>query len=144
MCVAQNVLVSGDEKSAGAARRDQDAVVRLRIETRDHEIDDVTRRAELAVLALDAHALEQILKRVAELLAVRVNEAVHLVEKQREDAAVAEFQERVAEDVAEERGQMLRFLPMRFDPFREKNHPLVGGDGLRQQRAPAIFLERAR
>ena len=102
----------------------------------------MARRAELAVLALDAHRFEQILKGVAELLAVRVGEAVHLIEEKREDAAVAKLQERVPEDVAEERGQMLAlFRSLRA--FREKIHPLVGRDGLREQGAPAIFLERS-
>ena len=137
----ENVFVAGNKKSAGAAGGIEDAVVRLRIETRHHEINDVPRSAELAVLGLDAHRLEQILKGVAEFLAVRVNESVHLIEEKREDAAVAKLQERVSENVAEERRQMLRFSD-RFDSFREKIHPLIGRNSLRQQRAPAIFLER--
>ena len=137
----ENVLVTGNQKSAGAAGGIENAIARLRIETRHHEINDVSRSAELTVLGLDAHRLEQILKGVAELLAVRVSESVHLIEKKREDAAVAELQERVSENIAEERGQMLRF-PDRFDSFREEIHPLISRNGLRQQRAPAIFLQR--
>ena len=44
-------------------------------------------------LGLDAHRLEQIFECVAELLTVRVNEAVHLIEEKREDAPVAKLQE---------------------------------------------------
>ena len=89
----ENVLVTRNEKSPGAACGIEDAITRLRVETRHHEINDVARRAELTVLRLDAHRLEQILKCIAELLAVRVNESVHLVEEKSEDAAVAKLQE---------------------------------------------------
>ena len=131
----ENVFVSGDKKSAGAAGGIEDAIVRLRVETRHHEINDVSRRPELAVLGLDAHRLEQILKRVAEFLAVRVNESVHLIEEKREDAAVAELQERVPENVAEKRGQMLRFSD-RFDAFARK-------DSSAHQRKPSAAVMRA-
>jgi len=66
----ENVFVSGNKKSARAAGGIENAIVRLRVETLDHEIDDVSRSAELTVLRLNAHRLEQILKRVAEFLAV--------------------------------------------------------------------------
>ena len=89
----ENVFVTGDKKSACAACGIENAIVRLRIETLNHEINNVSRSAELTVLGLDAHRLEQILKCVAELLAVRVNESVHLIEEKSEDAAVAKLQE---------------------------------------------------
>ncbi len=89
----KNVFVTGDKKSARAACGIENAIVRLRIETRDHKIDHVSRSAELTILGLDAHRLKQILKRVAEFLAVRVNESVHFIEEESEDATVAELQE---------------------------------------------------
>ena len=73
---------------------------------------------ELAVLGLDAHRFEQILKGVAELLAVRVNEAVHLIQKKRQDAAVTKLQERIPEDIPKKRGQMFA----RNDTFAFKFH----------------------
>ena len=60
--------------------------------------------AELAVLGLDAHRLEQIFECVAELLTVRVNEAVHLIEEKREDAAIPELQERIPANIAKKCG----------------------------------------
>jgi hypothetical protein len=92
---------------------------------------------------LRAHALEEILEGVTQLLVVRVGEAVHLGEEHGENATVAEFQEGVAEDVAEEAGEMRGFLGMaeRLDALGEKRHPLIGGDGLWEQRAPAVRRE---
>src|SRR5205085_10492967 len=66
----ENVFVSGNKKSTRAAGGIENAIVRLRVETLDHEIDDVSRSAEVTVLCLNAHRLKQILKRVAEFLAV--------------------------------------------------------------------------
>jgi hypothetical protein len=79
----QDVFVTRDKKSAGAAGGIENAIARLRIETRHHKINDVARRPELAVLGLDAHRLEQILKPVAELLAMRISEPVYLIEEKR-------------------------------------------------------------
>ena len=63
----------------------------LGIEAGDDPVDDVAGRAELAVFALRAHALEEVFEGVAQLLAVGIGEAVYLGEEEREDAAVAEF-----------------------------------------------------
>ena len=62
-----------------------------------------------------------------------VGEAVHLVEKEREDAAVAEFQEGVAENVAKKLGQMRAGLGVAdgLDAFGKEGDALVAGDGLR-------------
>ena len=81
--LCKNVFVSGNKKSARATCGIENAIVWLRIETRDHEIDDVPRSSKLTILRLDTHRLEQIFKRVAELLAVRVNESVHFIEEKR-------------------------------------------------------------
>ena len=77
---------------------------------------------------------------------MRVGEAVHLGEEHGEDAPVAEFQEGVAEDVAEQAGQVRGFLRMAesFDAFGEKRDAFVGGDGLREEIAPAVFRKFAR
>jgi hypothetical protein len=92
------VFVGGDEKAARAARGVEDFVVRLRVDAGNDEINDVPRGAELTVLALNAHALEEVFEGVAEFLTVRVFEAVQINEEHREDAPVAEFQKSVAED----------------------------------------------
>jgi hypothetical protein len=71
---------------------------------------------------------------------MRVGEAVHLGEKEREDAAVAEFQEGIAENVAEELGQVRTGLGVAdgLDAFGEEGDALVAEDGLRQEGAPAV------
>jgi hypothetical protein len=120
-------------------------VAGLGVEAGDDEINDVARGAELAVLSLGAHALEEVFEGVAQFLAVRVFEAVHLGEEHREDASVAEFQEGVAEDVAEEAGQVSGFLGVAdgLDAFGKEGDALVGGDGLREEIAPAVFRQLA-
>ena len=120
-------------------------VAGLRVEAGDDEINDVARGAELAVLALRAGALQEVFKGVAEFLAVRVGEAVHLGEDHGEDAPVAELQEGVAEDVAEQAGQVRGFLRMAegFDAFGKERDAFVGGDGLREEIAPAVFGQLA-
>ena len=82
---------------------------------------------------------------VAQLLTVRVGEAVYFVEEEREDAAVAEFEEGVAEDVAEKFGELRAGFGVAdgFDTFGEKGDALVAGNGQRQEGAPAVFRERA-
>jgi hypothetical protein len=74
-----------NQEPARAARRIKNPVLRLWIKTRHHEINDVARGTELAVLALRAAALQQVFKGVAEFLAVRLGEAVHLGEEHGED-----------------------------------------------------------
>src|SRR3990167_8617536 len=98
------MFIGGDKKTAGAAGGVEDFVAGLRIETGHHEINDVTRGAELAVLALGSHALQEIFKGVSEFLAVRISETVDLGEKKREDASVAELEKCVAKNIAEKCG----------------------------------------
>jgi len=143
--VRQDVFVSGDEEAARAARGVEDFVAGVRVEAGDDEINNVARGAELAVLALRSHALEEVFEGVAEFLAVRVGEAVHLGKEHRENAPVAELQKRVAEDVAEQAGQVRGFLRVaeRFDAFGKKRDAFLGGDGLREEIAPAIFRQPA-
>ena len=137
--VFQDVLVGGDEEAAGAAGGIEDFLAGLRIEAVHDEVDDVAGRAELAVLALRAHALEQVFEGVAEFLAVGVGEAVDLGEEHCEDAPVAEFQECIAEDVPEQAGQVGGLFRMGegFDALREERHAFLGGERLRHQRPPA-------
>ena len=47
----QNVGEGGDEEARRAARRIADALARLRVHQRHDQVDDVARRAELAVRA---------------------------------------------------------------------------------------------
>ena len=47
--LAQDVLEGRDEKARRAAGRVADALARLRVHQRDDQVDDVARRAELAV-----------------------------------------------------------------------------------------------
>jgi len=101
----------------------------------------VARGAKLAVLALGAHALEKVFKGVAEFLAVRVLEAVHVGEEHCEDAAVAEFQECIAKNVPEQTGQVrgFRWVTEGLDAFGKEGDTFVGGDCLREEIAPAVF-----
>ena len=87
-----------------------------------------------------------------------VGEAVHLGEEHGEDAPVTEFQEGIAENVAEQAGQVrggydalllpiLLHLDIRtaegFDFARKERDTFVGGDGLRKEIAPAVFRQFA-
>ena len=156
--VREDVPVGGDEEAARAAGGVEDFVAGLRVEAGDDEINDVARGAELAVLTLRAGALQEVFKGVAQFLAVRVGEAVHLGEEHGEDASVAEFQEGVAEDVAEQAGQVrggddsfsfaiLLNLDLRaaknLDAARKERDAFVGGDGLREEISPAVFRQFA-
>ena len=49
--LSEDVRERGDEEARRTARRVADALPRLRVHKRDDEIDDVPRRAELAVRA---------------------------------------------------------------------------------------------
>src|ERR1019366_1676183 len=106
-------------------------------------INDVAWGAELPVLALNAHALEEVFEGVAKFLTVGVLEAVHLCEEHRKDAPVSKFQESVAEDVPKQAGQVRRFLWITegLDAFRKERDAFISGDGLRQKIAPAVFRQ---
>src|ERR1019366_2164919 len=60
-----------------------------------------------------------------------------------EDASVAELQEGVAEDVAEQARQVRGFFRMaeRLDALGKQRDPFVGGDRLREEIAPAVFRQ---
>ena len=99
----ENVLVRGDQKARGAAGGVEHRFVLLRVDNRDHEVDDVARRAELPGVALRAEHGEQVLEGVAQALAVVVGELVDDLEEHPEGLGVAVGQVGVLEDVAEER-----------------------------------------
>ena len=69
--LAQNVGEGGDEEAGRAARGVADALARLRVDERDDQVDDVARRAELAVGAGRRQLAEEVLVHVAlEVVAV--------------------------------------------------------------------------
>ena len=99
---AEDVLVGGDEESGSAARGVEDGLALLRGGDFDHEINDVTRGAELPGIALRTEDGEQILEGVTEALAVVVAELVDDLEEGLERLGIAVRQVGVLEDVAEE------------------------------------------
>ena len=75
------MLPGRDQEPGGAAGRVEDGFVLLRVDDRDHEINDVARGAELSGIALGAEHGKQILEGVAEPFAVVVAELVDDLEE---------------------------------------------------------------
>ena len=100
---AADMLVGRNQEPGGAAGRVENGFVFFRVDDGDHEVDDMTRRAELSGVALRTENREQILEGVSQSLAVIVLELVNDFEKGAQGFRVAVGQVGVLEDVSEER-----------------------------------------
>ena len=107
---AEDVFISGDQESGGAAGGVEDGLVLLRGHDFHHEINDVAWSAKLTGIALTAEDAEEILEGVAEALAVVVAELVDDLEEGVQRLGVAIRQVGVLEDAAE---QLRQFLILR-------------------------------
>ena len=99
----EDVLVRGNQEPSSAAGGVEHDVILFGVHDSDDEIDDVTRRAELARIALGAENGEEVLKRVAQPLRVVVRELVDNFEEGAQGFRVAVGQIGVVEYVPEER-----------------------------------------
>jgi len=71
----------GDKKSGGAAGGIKDSIVFAGVHHLDDEIDDVSRRSELACLALGAGFAQQVLIGVAQVFGILIAESVYLLQE---------------------------------------------------------------
>ncbi len=101
--VFQDVLVGGDEESGGAAGRVEQAFVLLEIDEGHHEVDDMTRGAELTGISLGTEDGEQVLESVSQAFRVVVGELVDDLQEAAQRLRVVVGQVGVPEDVPEER-----------------------------------------
>ena len=140
--IAQNVFVSGNQETGGAAGGVENSFCLLRLEHLDHEIDDVARGAELAGIALRAQHRQQVLEGVAQALAVVVTELVDDLEESAQRLRVAIRQIGVFENVAKQRrdARVLRHL---VDAFGIQRKRFMAAQARMHQMLPAVTRELA-
>ena len=95
------VIVCCDQKSGGTNSRVEHFVVFGGVNGFDDELDDVTRRAELANITLGASYRQQVFIGVADIVGFAVAKLIGFFEKEAQDIGRVEWQKGVLVDAAE-------------------------------------------
>jgi hypothetical protein len=142
------VFRRGDQKAPGPAGRVADHVLRRRRGHVHHQLDDVPRRAELAVLPGAGDLAEHVLVQVALGIGVRHVDAVELVHHVRQHARCGHHEDRVLHVVGVRRVALLlrpAVAPERLDERKDfvphRGEHLLRRGLLEPRPAQVVFVE---